>query len=64
MGWAIGDPEKVAQLKVKTAQARQACYPLIRGAKEITHPEKGPQLVKLTEQLYELLNTIDLQLSR
>lgn len=64
MGWAAGDEEKVVKLKVLTAQARQACYPLITKSKEIAHPEKGPNLVKLTEELYEQLNKIDLQLNR
>lgn len=64
MGWATGDPEKVVQAKVLTAQSRQQVYKLIAKLKEIAHPEKGPVLVALGEKLYNELNEVDLQLNR
>jgi hypothetical protein len=64
MGWAAGDTDKVARLKVQVAQTRQAAYPLIRACKDISDEEKGPVLTKLAEELYEQLNKIDLQLNR
>lgn len=64
MGWAGGDPVVKAEALVLAAKARQAAYPLIQKLQEITHPEKGPRLVKLANELYAKLDEISYQLSR
>lgn len=64
MGWGEGDLDRVADCKVKTAMARSAFYSLMSKLKTIKHDEKRNVMMKLAEEIYEKLNSIEFHLKR
>lgn len=64
MGWNAEDsgPKQAAILAAQSA--RVEIYRLIKTLKEIQHPEKGPILVKMGDELYSLTEKITAQLER
>jgi hypothetical protein len=64
MGWNSEDAGPREEAKLAVQLTRVEAYKLIKALSRLTHPEKGPVLVKMADELYSLLDRIDGQLLR
>lgn len=64
MAWGAGGEELREEAKVQLALVKMPMYRLKQVGIELRHPEKGPRLVKLMDNLYATITEIESLLGR